>query len=362
MPIKNVTIPIEKYRTDASSRRWELPPWGHPFGQGIFPLCITFNNHLHPVGTAFSIGRGVTFIASAAHNIRETWSYEARLTHLLTARDLPKAVELKEAGICVLYHRPNNAGGMEITLWPLENVQGAPPTDVVFGFPQFQGDFPTLVNRLSFDLPTVGEKIWSVGYADFCCSKGGIPLAAVRDGSFNWERDYAHKLLVVEGFVERIFTQRFAKGFVEGPCFTFDAEIAHAQSGGPILSPDGTLRGINSAGASHFFDRPTSIGSLFFPLLFIDLKFGAQIGPIRLNATRPLADMIGQGIIPTDGSEERVGVGQDQATGSLFVNPRSLKTMAPFVHDDFAGFQAGKTATRDTRETYRLKRRDTDAP
>jgi hypothetical protein len=362
MPSQSVLIEIEKYRSDSSSRRWELPAWEHPFGQGILPLFISFEDHLFPVGTAFTIGRGVTFLVSAAHNIREAWRYEGRLSHLLTAREIPESVALKQAGFSVLHHQPNGKGGITFLIWPMETVEGAPPTDVVIGYPQFQTEAATLVNRLSFDLPLIGEKVWSVGYCEFNFPKNGIPLAAVRAGSFDWEHEYGHKLVVVEGFVERIFTQRFASGFVEGACFTFDAEIAHAQSGGPVLSSEGIVRGINSAGASQFFDRPVSIASLLYPLLFMNLRFGAQLGIMRLNASRPLFDLITQGTIPTDGSEERAIIGQDAASGRFYVNPRVEKSMSEYVHDDFAGFQSGRTATAEMRPGYRLRKVQRDEP
>src|SRR5260370_39375879 len=117
MRSQSVTIEIEKYRDDPSRRQWDLPPWGHPFSQGILPLFMTCEDHLFPVGTAFTIGRGVTFVMSAAHNIREAWKYEERLSHLLHARDMPKSVNLKHAGISVLHHRQNENGGISFTIW-----------------------------------------------------------------------------------------------------------------------------------------------------------------------------------------------------------------------------------------------------
>jgi hypothetical protein len=143
--------------------------------------------------------------------------------------------------------------------------------------------------------------------------------------------------------------------FIEGPCFTFDAEICHAQSGGPVISPDGIVRGVNAAGASLFFDQPASIASLLYPLLFMQLRFGLTIGPVRLQAKHPVISLIAQGTIQTDGSEERVGISRDQI-GSFVVNPRSPIETAPFVHDDFASFQQGRTATRQSSTIYRLRR------
>jgi hypothetical protein len=45
---------------------------------------------------------------------------------------------------------------------------------------------------LSFDLPPIGAKVWSIGYADFQFPENGIPLAEVRSGTFDWQRDYSH--------------------------------------------------------------------------------------------------------------------------------------------------------------------------
>jgi hypothetical protein len=352
---QTVDIEIEKYRNDPSSRQWELPPWGHPISQGVLPIFITFEDRLFPVGTAFTIGRGVTFVVSAAHNIREAWKHEERLDHLLAAREIPSSIELQHVGFSVLHHRPNGRGGIDISIWPLENVIGAPPTDVVFGFPEFQTKFPTLVNRLSFDLPVIGEKVWSVGYADIE-PRDGIPIADIRNGTFDWQHDYSHKLIVVEGFVQRIFTQRFSVGFLDGPCFTFDAEISHAQSGGPVLSTDGVVRGINSAGGMLYFNRPVSIASLLYPLLSIQLRFGVTMGPVRMNAVRSLVDLVGQGMIPTDGSEERVCIGEQQPDGSFAVHPHASKAMGSYVHDDFSSYQLGRKATQQVDPVFRLRR------
>jgi hypothetical protein len=339
---------IEKYRGDPSSRQWDLPSWNHPLAQGVLPLFVTFEDHLFPVGTAFTVGRGVTFVVSAAHNIREAWKYERRLHHLLTATNLPRSISLKQAGISVLHQRPNGRGGVSFTIWPLETVEAAPPTDLVIGYPEFQAEFTAPANRLSFDLPPIGERVWSIGYCDFHYPKDGISLTAVREGDFDWNAEYGHKLRVVEGVVERIFVQKFAAGFVEGPCFAFSAAIAHAQSGGPVLSSDGAVIGVNAAGAESFFDRPMSIGSLLYPMLLSQLRFGVQMGPMRLNASHPLISLIAHGTILTDGSEKRVGLSPND-DGKLGVNPRVEIAMISNVHDDFAGFLDGKGPTVDKR-------------
>jgi hypothetical protein len=184
MPTVPVTIEIEKCRKSGTDRQWELPAWGHPLAQGVMPLFITFEDHLFPVGTAFTIGRGVAFAVSAGHNIYEALKREETLRHRLFRNDLPPSADLKRAGISLLYLRPKGDSEMSMGIWPLETVEGAPPSDLVIGYPQFHNGFATLVNRLSFDIPPIGEKVWSIGYTDMK-PNDGIPIADVRSGKFN---------------------------------------------------------------------------------------------------------------------------------------------------------------------------------
>jgi hypothetical protein len=352
----NVSIPIERYRKDPAQSAWELPPWGHPLSQGVMPLFISAAGRLIPVGTAFTTGSGVTFVISAEHNIREVFSHERRLGHLKTERTLPEAISLREVGLYVLYQRWHDESEAQIDymLWPLENVDGAPPTDIVFGFPKFQTEWPTLNMRLGLELPQHGERVLSIGYTDFQVPAGGIDLDTVNSGEFNWRTDYAHKFVVVEGHVCNIFTQRFASSFVDGPCFSFDAEIFHGQSGGPIISAEtGIVRGVNSAGATSYFHSPTSLGSLLYPLVMTNLNTGVQLGPIRLNSRQPVLNWIAMGKITTDGGENRLAI--TEAEGSVAVCASAPIASADFVYDDFAGFQEGRRATRPTGDVYRLR-------
>jgi hypothetical protein len=319
------------------------------------PLFITHQGFLYPIGTAFTIGRVPCLAVSAAHNIRETWRHEKRLSHLLTTDTLPPSVELKEAGVSLLYNRIEEDGSRgRLSIWPLETIEGAPPTDIVIGYPQFQTQFPTLVNRLSFDVPAIGSTVWSIGYT--AMQPDRISLSDLRSGAFDLVRDYSHKLIVVEGTVRRFFTQRFAAGYVEGPCFAFDAEIDHGQSGGPVMTTDGVIVGVNTAAASRFFDTPMSLASPLYPMLFQNLRFGAKMGPVTMNASRRMFDLVGEGRIPTDGSETEIALTHDPETGRFGVSPRFPVAMVEFVHDDFRAFQEGKRATSQTKPVFRLRR------
>lgn len=356
-PDQSVTIDIEGHRTESHLRNWDLPPWGHPLAQGVMPLFVTFEDRLFPVGTAFTIGRAIRFVVTAAHNVKEAWRFEKRLSHLLIAQSLPSSIDLKHAGLSVLYHRQDQDGRIGFAIWPLETVDGAPPTDVVIGHPTFSTGLPTLVNRLRFDLPERGEKMWCVGYSEFKFPSEGISLDLVRGGRFDWRNDYGHRFTVVEGFVECVFIQRFAKAFVDGPCFMLDSSIAHGMSGGPVLSTDGAIRGINSAGAASFLNRPASIASLLYPLLPMNLRFGLSFGPqFRINASRAFIELVTQDSIPSDRSEERLGLQQDCETGSLLVSPTMPISLSGHVYDDFDGFQRGVHASTQTGPVFRIRR------
>lgn len=352
-----ITIQLEKYRKNPADREWELPPWGHPISLGVLPLFLAIDEHLIPVGTAFTTGNKVTFIVSATHNIREAIKEEPRLEHL-AGSPIEGTLDLKHVSLSVLHQHTDETGRTRLSLWPIETFRGPSPTDVVIGSPQFAAGLVTPVHPLSFNMPPVGEKLWSVGYSEFEFPNGGIPRSAILDGSFDWQNNYGHRLFVVEGRVERIFAQKFAAGYIEGPCFAFDAEIRHGMSGGPLFSPSGVVRGVNSAGASQFFGEPKSLGSLLHPILSIRLKFGAQLGPLRINADHRVIDLVAHGTLVTDGSETDIGFTEDAETGSLITHLRFRPDDRSFVHDDFQSFQGGKAPTISNDVIHVLRRTD----
>jgi hypothetical protein len=71
----SIALDIEGYRSDPMTRRWALPKWGHQIAHGVLPLFVTANEHLFPVGTAFSVGRRIQFVTTAAHNIFEVFKH-----------------------------------------------------------------------------------------------------------------------------------------------------------------------------------------------------------------------------------------------------------------------------------------------
>lgn len=348
---------LREHRGSPDNQEWELPSWGHPIAQGVMPFLISVRGRLFPIGTAFTTGQ-LHFVVTATHNIEQIVARDPRLANKLSRGRLDGSHNLSDGHALYVLHHRLSGDDINLTLWPLRKIDGASPTDVVFASPQYALEIQTLVSPLSFDIPSIGETVLSVGYADFMYPKDGIDLAEVQAGTFDWHGAYRHRLFVVEGTVQRIFTKQFSSGYVAGPCFAFDPEIRHGMSGGPIYNNAGNVCGVNSAGATRFFACPMSLGSLFYPMLTRPLRFGAELGPLTLNATRPMIDLIAQGALKSDGSEQRVAFTRDDETGQIIAHPRTPFADRERIHDDFAGYQAGEGASRLSGEYMVVKRSD----
>jgi hypothetical protein len=352
---------LRDFRKSQNDLEWELPAWGHPISQGVMPLFIGVHGRLFPVGTAFTTGKKATFLITATHNIDQLLKKDPRFVNAIGQGRLEGSHDLSDGYTLYALHHYMDGSNVHLTLWPLEKIDGASPTDVVFAHPQFSTDIQALVTPLSFDLPAVGEVVLSVGYSEFPDAEQGIDLEAVKSGSFDWLGAYSHKLFVTEGRVKRIFTQNFASGYVAGPCFAFSPEIRHGMSGGPIYNSKGNVCGVNSAGASTFFGEPMSLGSVFYPMLTRPLRFGAKLGPVTINASHTMLDLIAHGTLKTDGSEQHVAFTSDGQDGNIVAHPRSRLANSGFVHDDFAAFQEGKGASKLAGEFMRMKMRESES-
>jgi hypothetical protein len=363
----NFTINLDEHRPQGATT-WELPPWGHPLSLGVFPLLIDLGDRLIPIGTAFCISR-VGVVATASHVLLE----EALKIHPLGQRILresrfPKNIDLKKFGdarFFLLHSHWTSPGQFQVNLWPLERangvlVEGEDPTDLTFGFPKFQQEFPYTALPISFAVPRIGSKVKCVGYSRTEIPGGEIPIEDLQRGRIgDWFNYYRHSFRVVEGTVTKIFTQGFARNFVRGACFAINAEIEQGQSGGPVFNEAGYVCGVISAGATLYFPQPASLISLLYPALTTEITFGFSMGPVRMNATRPLFSLIETGGIKTDGSEELVTLIPEN--GSWRVGPMIHEDDGSYVFDNFSSHQEDRPSTPEgPMEYYRIRRRQTD--
>lgn len=337
-------IDLYEYRLDPTARTWDLPPWGHVLSKGTVPLFLRSGRKLKPVGTAYWLGGGAPFIMTALHCVTEALREDPRYERLFANGLLPEKIDLRDAAFYILHQDDCTTDGGRVSLIPLTSVNAGPPGDVAFGFPQFEEGRLTWALPISFDPPRIGSKVWSLGYTSIEPADG-ISLDDLQAGAFNWARDYRHRFVVTEGTVTSIFTQRFATGFTNGPCFAFDNAIARGQSGGPIITQDGRLVGLNSASADSFFNRQMSLGSMFYPLLLTPLKASVSIGPpngrLTMNMHLPLIDLIARGAIKSDGSETHVALHETSEGDRYAIGPRVPREDQSNTHADFQSMQDG---------------------
>ncbi len=332
-------INLVEHKPNEHATHWDLPMWGHPLSSMIMPLFMLVDGCLHPVGTAFRVSGKISFLFTADHNLREAIKKEPRLERLFVNGQLPNKASLVEVSLYVLHCHMDTSEHNSFTLIPLEHTTSAPPTDITIASPQFVENLASLSLPISFEIPARNSKVWSIGYT--FPPNMLIPLEEVKNGVFDWETQYNHCFQVVEAYVLDVFCHKFASGFIEGPCFTFNQEISHGLSGGPVISEQGVVIGVNSAGASNFYpEMPASIASLLYPIILNSITCRLQIGPVGLNVTRPIIDLIAQGSIKTDGSETSLSFTQDTQTDQWAIGARYLKS-ADNVFENFSSLQNG---------------------
>jgi hypothetical protein len=338
---KRMQVDLRKYRNSDSDSIWALPRWQYPDTIGVFPLLAILEDRAIPIGTAFLAGSAIPFVITAAHNLECAAKLEPRLERLISRGPLEGSQSFGDVGLSIL-HSSVGIDKLHLTLLPMEKFFGSPPTDISIGSPQFDPRIKPPGTPLSFVFPRVGERILSVGYRFLAYPCEGISMSAIMNGSFDWDNDYQAELLVAEGTVREIFAGDFANGYVRGPCFSFDYEIEHGMSGGPIFNSAGHVCGVNSAAATSFFQGPTSIGSALYMSILTEVEFGMQIGPIRIDRRASILALIDQGLILTDGSETNIGFSTDEASGKTRIHGAIRTEDRSSVHNNFRGLQSNE--------------------
>jgi hypothetical protein len=284
---------------------WEIPSWGHPLALGVYPFFVSTNQRLIPVGTAFCISKlGVCI--TALHNVREVVQRAWRVESGFQSNTSRTHRAEKRIGMAVFHHQAHSGRRFSGRILGSDGLEEVRPTDICYVFPQFQEEVPYLPLPLSFAVPSIDSRVVCVGFGSPAVQEEGFSLHDAQCGRLNLLDMYGHKLTAVEAHVTRIFTQRFAPGFIGGPCYTIDAETEENMTGGPVFSEGGYVCGIISGRATNFFGQPASTVSMLYPVISAKVRFEGQLGGMRINSNLRLIDLIAQGSVTTDGSEHQL--------------------------------------------------------
>jgi hypothetical protein len=258
---------------------------------------------LNSYGSSFLVSP-YGIIATAAHVVQQSLDDDQMARRAFLSGNCDKEQIVKYSQLAVLHHIKISNQSTQVNVLPIENIHIAYPTDLAFGFIKFQESFPTMSFTLSPSAPRIGENIISIGYCDTKFPESGIPIDAIKDGTFRWDRDFSHRFHAVEGKVNALFLTNFAKSYGDGPCFLTDSDIKHGQSGGPVFNSSGNVCGVNLGGSSTMTNSQSSIASLIYPILPIRLKLSfSPTKSFKVNAYHDFISLIERGIINTDGSE-----------------------------------------------------------
>ena len=269
---------------------------------------------------------------------------------------MPESSSLSRLGLSIIHAFRSTEDNLRLSTCSIERLNGAPPTDLAFGFPTFRTDLPHLALSSSFAIPRIGSTVTCIGYGSMSFPEEDSSIADENQRVFDRLRRASPSIKLVEATVTAIFVERFARGFVDGPCFAIDAELEHGQSGGPVLNEHGYVCGVIAAGASHFFDRPMALVSLLYPTLLCEIDMTAKMwGIMTINNRQSLLSLIGTKSIETDDSEQDVVLTPDQG-GGFRTGPLIHRDDGPHVFHDFGKFQDGIRAKSEAKKGFRVKK------
>jgi hypothetical protein len=313
---KPVSTEIESTRMRDGSK-WEIPAWGRPLALGVYPLFLRNEGRLVPAGTVFCIcNLGIS--VTSLRNVIEAARRDGVACHADRGHAGSETIDIAMA---VFHHQVLRDGTLSGNVWNLDVIQGASPTDVGYVFPQFQSGFPYLPLPMSFAIPKIGSRVICVGFDDLPVPRGGLSVNDIQSGRINLLHEYEHKFLAVEGRVSWTHTEGFSNGPIGGPCFSIDAEIKRGMRGGPVFSETGHVCGLIGGGGEASSGRPGTIVSLFYPALAANIRFSGYVGSVRINSNRRLIDLIRQGAVVTDGTENLLPA--YEGSESFFPGPTS---------------------------------------
>lgn len=331
---------------------WELPPWHTYWGRFVYPLLVANEQRrLFPLGTAFAFSR-LGHVLTARHSVEEGLRKHHPNGEQFVRKGLQAARNggtLEYTHLAILSQGPNpKLGDVTLDLRPFSSIHAAPPTDLLIGnilHDESDALVPTIHPLITFAPPRIGETVRCIGYSDMNVPEGGLPIDDVRERRINPYEAYSHRLFVAEGRVTNIFAERLTNGFVEGPCFTIDVGVPQGMSGGPILRSDGAVCGVVYSGANLFFESPTAVGSLLYPIFLLRLSFGVSManGRFLMRATeRPVSELVATQAIRTDGAEEEQLHFSHEDAG-VRVGPAFYKEDTAFIFEDLRAYQEGRS-------------------
>jgi Trypsin-like peptidase domain len=333
----------------------EFLAWGHPIGRSVYPLFIRENDRLFFIGTAFLISR-FGFILTAAHCIFDGIYREPHLAHLRNDFETQGSFDLNQIGFSVLVHYPISTNSIRSHLLPLENIGGAPPTDVVIGsIANFFAPLSDAPMILSPSMPQGDTLVTAVGYPKIDVPTGGLDIEEAQANPQAFLKDYDFRIRVSKGTVKAIFASHFAKGYGNAPSFVADLEVAPGQSGGPVIGPTGICGIITGSASSFMSDTKASLISMLYPLLTTKITKSLPLATnFTMNFGMPFIHLIKKNMVKTDGSESEAII-RPTEDGKWYISHKASEGHESYVFDDLDGYLKDRKAEKKLMPKIRVK-------